>query len=209
MSALPNNGDKLATMMPEAHHDAWHSAWVQRFHNLEAPAFPSTPSSPYTAKEKAEVVKAIREVSWPEDTVERFAIVATAWSILVAVAEDVADVVFGAAFASTSFIGTPLRATIPRDVPVQQIWDTISKQLAVQSSEPINQDIIKELRALSSDIERAFQYNALLVNQPLTESILKLSERCQIVIGYEVEESQLCLRVAFDPVALDARYIDL
>lgn len=157
-------------------HDA-KDFWLKQLNGVEAPQFPSLPTSSYQPRANDMVVQEIQGLPWEQVNATAATVIRAAWGILTAGYVDSNDVVFGAtvngrqaAITGIESIPGPTIATVPVRItvdPTRKV-DEFLQDLQQQSASMImfEQMGLQNIARLNSDTARACQFQTLLVVQP-------------------------------------------
>ncbi|KAH7042843.1 putative non-ribosomal peptide synthase [Macrophomina phaseolina] len=151
--------------------------WVRELHGLEAPQFPSLPTSSYQPRADDLVVHKIRGLLLMQADATAATIIRAAWSILSARYTDSEDVVFGAtvigrqaavpdieSIAGPAIATVPIRVLLDPAMTVQRLLRKLQRQAAGMVA--FEQLGLQNIARLNADAARACQFQTLLVVQP-------------------------------------------
>ncbi|KAK6723950.1 hypothetical protein SNK04_002794 [Fusarium graminearum] len=157
--------------------DVKQSFWNQELANSKARVFPQLPSPLYRPRADKTLHHTIHDIHWPTDGVTASSIIRAAWSVLIARHTASEDVIFGvtvtgrqSAYPGIGELIAPTFATVPLRINVR--WKHTVKeflqQVQTQAVDMIEyeQTGLQYIRRISAELDRASQFQTLLVLQP-------------------------------------------
>lgn len=154
------------------------SFWRELMLGIQAPSFPSLPNPAYEPQADKSVTNVISDINWPKGDITPSTVVRAAWSILAAEYTGVDEALFGVTVMGRQAIQGiermvgPTIATIPvriilnKQRSLEDLFHSVQQQ-AVESMD-FEQIGLQNLCRISSDTERACQFQTLLLIQPRT-----------------------------------------
>lgn len=156
---------------------AAHNFWETQFRGLQSQPFPSPPS---IRKPRAAAVlnHVVTDLQWPENDITASTAVRAAWALVHKTYTSSDDVVFGTialgrqiAVSGIEEIAGPTIATIPVRIMLNtndQTVDELLQQVQMQAIASLSYEQIglQEIRRVSQELERACDFQTLLVVQP-------------------------------------------
>ncbi|KAK8914997.1 Nonribosomal peptide synthetase dtxS1 [Metarhizium anisopliae] len=200
--------------------------WKKQFTEFDAVTYPALPSSTYEPQSDQTIDHHIQELQWPTTDSTTSTAVRVAWSILAARYTDSNDVIFGltvsgrqASVPGIERVTGPTIATVPMRVvlnPGKTLQETLM-QIQAQGIEmtAFEQTGLQRIRRMSTEAERACNFQTLLVIQP-SESSDNSSSRLfelrdedgdepiadlnthALTVSCDLEDHGLALRIDFD-----------
>ncbi|OKL60565.1 hypothetical protein UA08_03944 [Talaromyces atroroseus] len=173
------------------------SFWQELFSRIEAPSFPSLPTPAYEPQADKSITSVISNIDWPKGDITPSTMVRAAWSILTAEYTGVDEALFGVTvmgrqgvqgiehMVGPTIATIPVRIVLNKQEPLENLLRGVQQQ-AVESME-FEQIGLQNLRRISSDTERACQFQTLLLIQPktLADDTNKTRELFQHSLGDE------------------------
>ncbi|KAL8830836.1 MAG: hypothetical protein Q9191_001210 [Dirinaria sp. TL-2023a] len=166
--------------------------WTRQFESLEAPQFPSIPSTTFQPKPDSSATHKILNVAWRVDDFTPSTVMRAAWAILCSEYTSIRDVVFGtinigrkAPVTGIERIAGPIICAVPIRVKIDAQEDCYSllRGLQDQATEmiPYEQTGLSRIARMSEEASQACQFQSVLVVQPpevgMGDSFLYASSR--------------------------------
>jgi len=154
------------------------SFWQELLSGIEALSFPSLPIPAYEPQADKSITNVISNIDWPKGDITPSTIVRAAWSVLTAEYTGVDEALFGVTvmgrqavqgieqMVGPTIATIPVRIVLNKQEPLENLLREVQQQ-AVESME-FEQIGLQNLRRISSDTERACQFQTLLLIQPRT-----------------------------------------
>ncbi|CAG7927732.1 unnamed protein product [Penicillium olsonii] len=179
------------------------SYWRDTLDDLVAAPFPSPPSPLYQTCARDMLEHHVSGIKWPENQITASTSLRTAWAILTAHYTQCPDVIFGATVTGrqapvhrVELVEGPTIATVPVRVTIQESMSLIQLMEQVQEQSvdmiPYEQVGLQRIQKLSTDAERACQFQTLLVVQPAPDKT-KTDEHAAIFCEEDENGSQAAL----------------
>jgi amino acid adenylation domain-containing protein len=157
--------------------DAESDFWKTQFAALDAPQFPTLPSSAYQPRTDSVVVHSIQNIIWRQDNFTPTTILYAAFALLCSYHSSSFDTVFGTVVsgrkvpvAGIERLAGPTIATVPIRVKIDEgenVWsllNTVQKQTTEMI--PYEQTGLSVIRQVSDEAEQACQFQTFVVIQP-------------------------------------------
>ncbi|RGP69730.1 nonribosomal peptide synthase [Fusarium sporotrichioides] len=157
--------------------DAKLSFWNRELASSKARVFPQLPSPLYRPRADKTLDHAFHDIHWPTDGATASSIIRAAWSALIARHTNSEDVIFGVTVTgrqsahpgigeliAPTIATVPLRINVPWERTVKRFLEQVQRQ-AVDMIE-YEQTGLQYIRRISAELERASQFQTLLVLQP-------------------------------------------
>ncbi|RYP44173.1 hypothetical protein DL768_009343 [Monosporascus sp. mg162] len=204
--------------------------WRQQLQGVEAPAFPQLPTATYQPEADAEIRHKISGLRWPAGNSTPATLIKAAWSILASKYISSSEVLFGTTVSGrqTTVPGVermtgptiatvPVRVLLDRDESTEQLLQRIQEQ-AVETM-AFEQMGLQWIRRISSDAERACQFQTLLIIQPPGRGLQQPSiifkgavddvwdlgafNPYALLLEFQLEDEGIQLRVSFDSTLVE------
>ncbi|KAJ5775631.1 nonribosomal peptide synthase [Penicillium nucicola] len=188
--------------------------WGELLSGIEAPSFPSLPVPAYEPQADKSFTNVISNIDWPKGDITPSTIVKAAWSILTAEYTGVDEALFGVTvmgrqavqgieqMVGPTIATIPVRIVLNKQMPLGSLLRGVQEQ-AVDSM-VFEQIGLQNLRRISSDTERACQFQTLLLIQPrtLADDTKRSRELFQHSLGDEKVANSDDINAAFSNYAL-------
>ncbi|KAH8821998.1 hypothetical protein F5884DRAFT_828155 [Xylogone sp. PMI_703] len=209
--------------------------WAAQFSDLEAPQFPTLPSSTYQPQTNSTLTRSIDHLIWRVDDATPSTTIRAAWSMICSRYSNSADVVFGTVVSGRKAlvegierIAGPTIATIPVRIKLDaegSILDFIMA-LQTQATEMIQyeQTGLSKIRQISDEAQLACQFQTLVVIQPPDQDTNRSSlfipdvnskrdlyhtfTSYALVMIFTLEESGLKVEFCFDSTIIEHTTIE-
>ena len=213
--------------------------WARQLRDLEAPQFPPMPSPKYVPQADICVTRSILNIHWPQTDVTPSNVIRAAWALVVSHYTFSDDVVFGLtlggrqapvpgieSMTGPTIATVPMRVRLDDSITVREFLQGVQTQaIDVTAFEQVG---LQHIRRISSNAERACQFQSLLVVQPkdrlptVEGGMLfreTLDERAEeertmaafythaLTIVCQLDTDRLDMRFDFDPKVIEAAQI--
>lgn len=174
---LPQSFQSFLKYIGDQDKDAESNFWKTQSAKLDAPQFPSLPSSAYQPRTDSVIIHRIKDMAWRHDNFTPTTVLYTAFALLCSYHSSSSDVVFGTVVSGRKVpvtgierVAGPTIATVPFRVKIEEednFWtllDTVQKRTTEMI--PYEQTGLSVIRQMSDEAEQACQFQTFIVIQP-------------------------------------------